>query len=64
MHATVGDKVHIKSRNVGMPEHIGEILQVRGQGGEPPYLVRFVDGHESLVFPGPDCIIKPRDPAD
>jgi Domain of unknown function (DUF1918) len=64
MHATVGDRVHIMSRNVGMQEHIGEILQVRGPGGEPPYLVRFVDGHESLVYPGPDCIIKPRDPAD
>lgn len=64
MHATVGDRVHFKSRNVGMPEHIGEIVEVRGEAGEPPYRVRFVDGHESLVFPGPDCIIKPRDPAD
>jgi Domain of unknown function (DUF1918) len=64
MHATVGDRVHIKGRNVGMQEHVGEILEVRGPEGEPPYLVRYVDGHESLVYPGPDCIIEQRGPAD
>ncbi len=30
----------------------------RGGGGEPPYLVRFDDGHTALVFPGPDAIIE------
>jgi Domain of unknown function (DUF1918) len=29
-----------------------------GAGGEPPYLVRFDDGHTSLVFPGPDAVIE------
>ena len=27
--------------------------------GEPPYMVRFDDGHTALVFPGPDAIIEP-----
>ncbi len=36
----------------------GEIVEVRGAGGEPPYLVRFDDGHTALVFPGPDAIIE------
>ena len=63
MHATIGDRVHIKGRNVGMQEHIGEILEVRGPEGEPPYLVRFSDGRESLVYPGPDCMIEQRGPA-
>jgi Domain of unknown function (DUF1918) len=31
---------------------------VRGAGGAPPYLVRFDDGHTSLVFPGPDAVIE------
>jgi len=32
----------------------GEILEVHGEDGGPPYLVRWSDsGHESLVFPGP-----------
>ena len=36
----------------------GEIVEVRGAGGAPPYLARFDDGHTSLVFPGPDAIIE------
>ncbi len=43
---------------VGHPERTGEIVEVRGAGGEPPYLVRFDDGHTALVFPGPDAIIE------
>jgi hypothetical protein len=64
MQATVGDRVHIKGRAAGMREHVGEILEVRGPEGEPPYLVRFADGHESLVYPGPDCIIEQRSPEE
>jgi len=37
---------------------MGEIIEVRGAGGEPPYLVRFEDGHSSLMFPGPDCVVE------
>ena len=33
----------------------GEVLEVRGPHGEPPYLVRWADGHECLMFPGPDA---------
>jgi hypothetical protein len=64
MHATVGDTMHIHSRSVGLKDRSGEIVEVRGTDGSPPYLVRFDDGHESLVYPGPDCIIEPRVPED
>ncbi|GLZ30378.1 DUF1918 domain-containing protein [Lentzea sp. NBRC 105346] len=64
MHATVGDRLHVHSRTVGIEERLGEILEVRGTDGAPPYLVRFSDGHEGLVFPGPDCIIEPRTSID
>ena len=38
----------------------GEILEVRGKDGTPPYVVRWFDtGHEALVFPGPDATIQP-----
>jgi hypothetical protein len=34
----------------------GEIVEVHGPDGEPPYLVRWSDdGHTSLFFPGPDA---------
>ncbi|MPZ86194.1 MAG: DUF1918 domain-containing protein [Actinophytocola sp.] len=58
MRATVGDRLHVHGRNVGNPDHLAEIVEVRGDDGQPPYLVRFPDGHESLVFPGPDCVVE------
>jgi hypothetical protein len=36
----------------------GEIIEVRGAHGEPPYLVRFDDGHETMVFPGGDFSVE------
>jgi Domain of unknown function (DUF1918) len=51
---------HVHANIVGHPGRAGEIVEVRGAGGEPPYLVRFDDGHTALVFPGPDAIIEHR----
>jgi hypothetical protein len=62
MQAAGGDRLHVRASIVGQPERTGEIVEVRGAGGEPPYLVRFDDGHTALVFPGPDAIIeRPHD---
>ncbi|MGH3661009.1 MAG: DUF1918 domain-containing protein [Micromonosporaceae bacterium] len=58
MHAVVGDRLHVHSHSVGIQDRVGEILEVRGAQGQPPYLVRFDDGHESLVFPGPDSVVE------
>ncbi len=60
MQALVGDRLHVHSRAVGVEERLGEILEVRGREGAPPYLIRFVDGHEGLVYPGPDCLVESR----
>jgi hypothetical protein len=59
MHAVVGDHLHVHGRLVGTPDRVGEIIDVRGPDGGPPYLVRFPDGHETLVFPGPDASVEP-----
>jgi len=41
------------------PGRDGEILEVRGEDGGPPYVVRWSDnGHEALVFPGPDAVVQ------
>jgi hypothetical protein len=58
MHAVVGDRLHVHGNAVGHPDRIGEIVEVRAASGEPPYLVRFDDGHTCLVFPGPDAVIE------
>jgi Domain of unknown function (DUF1918) len=58
MQAAVGDRLHVHGKVVGQAEHAGEIVEVHGSGGAPPYLVRFDDGHTGLVFPGPDAIVE------
>lgn len=58
MQAAVGDRLHVHGRVVGNTEQIAEILEVRGPDGAPPYLVKFADGHERLVFPGSDALIE------
>ena len=58
MQADIGDKVHVHSHSVGVHELWGEILEVRGSHGQPPYLVAFNDGHRGLIFPGPDAVIE------
>jgi hypothetical protein len=58
MRASVGDKLHVHGRRVGNPDLYAEIIEVRGEDGSPPYLVRHPDGHESLMYPGSDCVIE------
>ena len=35
--------------------------EVRGADGDPPFVVRWSDGHEALLFPGPDAHVHSRD---
>ncbi|MEV0029428.1 DUF1918 domain-containing protein [Nocardia sp. NPDC050793] len=58
MEANVGDRLLVHGHVVGEGDRHGEIVEVRGDGGAPPYVVRFTDGHESLVYPGPDAVIE------
>lgn len=58
MQAVVGDRILVHGRTVGSAEQHAEIIEVRGEDGKPPYLVKFDDGHESLIFPGADSEIE------
>ena len=60
MQASEGDQLHVHGHTVGQPDRIGEIIAVRGTDGRPPYLVRFTDGTETLIFPGPDAVVETR----
>lgn len=59
MHAEVGDTVVQHTKTVGTTPRRGTVVEARGPDGTPPYLVRFDDGHEVLVFPGPDVHVEP-----
>ena len=59
MYASVGDRIIIRGHHVGDHDRDCEVLDVRGNDGEPPYLVRWDDdGHEGLFFPGPDAAVQ------
>ena len=60
MNGQIGDRLHVHGNVVGQPDRMGEIVEVRGTDGAPPYLVRFDDGHEALVYPGPDTVIEQK----
>lgn len=64
MRAHAGDRLLVHGATVGQSDRAGTIVEVRGIDGDPPYLVRFDDGHENLVFPGPDAVVKPRPAPD
>ncbi|MFF4615436.1 DUF1918 domain-containing protein [Nonomuraea jabiensis] len=59
MRANVGDHLIVHGKVVGQRSRTGEIIEIRGENGTPPFLVRFEDGHEQLVFPGPDAVVQP-----
>jgi len=55
MRAQVGDQLVVEGRTTNVPQQRGEVIEVRGEDGAPPYVVRWSDGHEGLVYPGPDA---------
>ncbi len=60
MRASVGDRLVILSRHVDEHLRSGEIVEVHGADGSPPYLVRWGDEERTaLVFPGPDARVEP-----
>ena len=60
MRASVGDRLVVEGRKVDDARREGEVVEVRGEDGAPPYLVKWSDGHEGLTFPGPDAHVVPR----
>jgi Domain of unknown function (DUF1918) len=63
VHANVGDQLVIESNRVDSPRKIGEILEVQGEGGSPPYVVRWADGHQGVMYPGADAHVVPKQPS-
>lgn len=59
MRANVGDRLVVRGHREGEPDKEAEIIEVRGEDGRPPYVVRWVaDEHETWVVPGPDAIVR------
>ncbi|OBG29936.1 DUF1918 domain-containing protein [Mycobacterium sp. 852002-51057_SCH5723018] len=58
MKADVGDWLVIKGTTTELADQRGEITEVRGTDGAPPYVVRWLtSGHVATVFPGSDALV-------
>lgn len=59
MYAAKGDRIVVKAHHLGEAERDGEILEVHGESGGPPYLVKWSDTeHATLFFPGTDTVVQ------
>jgi Domain of unknown function (DUF1918) len=56
--AIKGDRLICRGHRAGQPDRDAEILEVKGNDGSPPYVVRWSDdGRVGTLFPGPDALI-------
>jgi len=59
MQATVGDHIKVCGHRPGQPERGGEVTEVLGVAGGPPYMVRWGESqHVTMFFPGPDAMVE------
>jgi hypothetical protein len=64
MKAHIGDRLVLAGTHVGDAPRVGVITDVEHPDGSPPYRVRWLaDGHEGLIYPGPDAHVEPPTPA-
>ena len=58
MKAQKGDRIILAAKHTDQPTRDGEVIEVRGADGGPPYLVRWTDGHTGLMYPGPGSVLR------
>jgi hypothetical protein len=59
MRAVIGDRIIVRSHQIGVPDRGAHVLAVEGPDGGPPYRVRWDDDeHESLFVPGPGALVE------
>jgi hypothetical protein len=57
MKAAIGDELTVRGRHPPGDDRHGEIIEVRGDDGGPPYVVRWLEGYESLFFPSANAAV-------
>ena len=68
-HAKAGDTIVIRGHAAGLKERKGQIVEVRGNDGGPPYIVHWLDDqhaepHDVFFFPGTDSDVVRHEEAD
>jgi Domain of unknown function (DUF1918) len=57
--ARPGDWIEIHGHTQGDPPRLALVLEVLGEAGQEHYRVRWDEEHESILYPGPDAVIRP-----
>jgi len=57
MKAHPGDRIILTASHIDQPTRHGEVIEVGNENGDPPYLVRWADGHTGLLYPGPGSVL-------
>ena len=55
--ASPGDRLIVHGHHQGEHARDGEILDVHGKDGAPPFIVRWDDGRVSSLYPSSDVLI-------
>jgi hypothetical protein len=55
---TAGDVIEITGHSVGDAPRSAEVIEVIGTGEREHYRVRWEDGHESVLYPGEDAVVR------
>ena len=55
MDAQIGDEIVVDGRHINDPPRRGEIVEIMTSDGREHYRVRWLDGSDSLFFPGSDA---------
>lgn len=64
LQAKNGDRLVIGGHRIGESRRDGEIIDVLGEGGAPPYVVRWLDnGRVTRISPGSDAYVERLTPA-
>jgi hypothetical protein len=58
--ARPGDWIEIHGHVQGEAPRSALVLEVLGTAGNEHYRVRWDEEHESILYPGPDAVIRPQ----
>jgi Rv2632c-like/Domain of unknown function (DUF1918) len=58
MKAHPGDRIILAASHIDQATRHGEVIEVGNENGDPPYLIRWADGHTGLLYPGPGSVLR------
>jgi hypothetical protein len=62
MRVRAGDTLLVRERRAGEGDREAVVIEVWGECGRPPYVVRWHDGRQNVFFPASADTLIPRSP--